>query len=96
MEKSHKEMKEDYKKETLLRRAVQKENCQLERKLALHKRESKDWKTQLQEGTKRYLTTKITYNYYAPNARQLQKKKNHCAWNTVKNYRMYITNTRTY
>ena len=34
MEKSHKEMKEDYKKETLLRRAVQKENCQLERKLA--------------------------------------------------------------
>ena len=34
MEKSHKEMEENYKKDKLLRRTVQKENCQLERKLA--------------------------------------------------------------
>ena len=34
MEKSHKAMEENFKKETLLRCTIQKENCQLERKLA--------------------------------------------------------------
>ena len=75
MEKSHRGMEDNYKKEMLLRRTVQKDNCQLERKLAAMQKRIKRLENTITGRDKKILDNKKHIRQLRAKCRALAKEK---------------------